>query len=209
MTEPAVPDAGEPSITPEERRLLLRWARRAIEAAVGGASGPSVREADLTDELRVPHAAFVTLTLHGGLRGCIGRLEYERPLWENVLAAAAAAALDDPRFPPVEARELPELEIEISVLTPPVDLPDARLFDPLRQGIIVERGYRRGLFLPGVGPEAGWGREETLAAVCRKAGLPAAAWREPGVRLQVFRTVAFAEPATDRDAAQGARPEKE
>lgn len=192
MTQRPVP-SGAPEIGPEARSLLLRWARLAIEAAVRGAPGPRVRDEVLTAELRRPHAAFVTLTIHGVLRGCIGRLDYQRPLWENVLAAAAAAALDDPRFPPVSPAEVPDLAIEVSVLGAPVDLPDPRDFDPLGQGIIVERGFRRGLFLPGVGPEAGWGRDQTLDAVCRKAGLPGGAWREPGVRLQVFETAAFAE----------------
>ncbi len=210
MTElPPAADAASARVGADVQRLLLRWAREAIAAAVGGAPAPRVREADLTDELRSPHAAFVTLTLDGRLRGCIGRLDYHRPLWENVLTAAAAAALDDPRFPPVSAEELEDLTIEISVLDVPVDLGDPGAFDPVRQGIIVERGFRRGLFLPGVGPDAGWDREQTLAAVCRKAGLPSGAWREPGARLQVFRTVAFSEAAAGTSHEVDAGPSAE
>jgi AmmeMemoRadiSam system protein A len=177
----------------EEQRKLLRWARQTIEAAVRGDSQHKVSEAELTDALRAPHGAFVTLKKHGELRGCIGRMDFERPLWENVIAAAVSSALEDPRFTPVQPDELAELQLEISVLNPPEVLPRAEQFDPQRHGIIVEKGWNHALLLPKVAQEYGWDAEKTLETVCLKAGLSRDAWREPDARLQVFTAFDFGE----------------
>ncbi len=138
-------------------------------------------------------AAFVTLRENGELRGCIGLMRYDVPLWINVRDAAVAAALDDPRFLPVTESEVPALEVEVSVLEPPVELRDPSGFQPGRHGIVVERGMRRGLLLPQVATEMGWDREQMLDAVCRKAGLSGSAWREKGTQLFVFESVCFGE----------------
>ena len=142
------------------------------------------------------------MTIHeqGELRGCIGLLRFEVPLWINVREAAAAAALDDPRFFPVEERELPALELEVSVLEPPVEIADASGFEAGRHGIVVERGMRRALLLPQVAGEMGWGSEQMLDAVCRKAGLSGDAWREPQTRLFVFEASFFSEAEAARTA---------
>ena len=176
-----------------DREQLLSIARHAIEGAVtdGGlfeldatAMAPSTRE----------HAAtFVSLHEGGKLRGCIGLMRFEFPMWMNVRDAAVAAALEDTRFLPVAASELPYLEIEISVLEPPVRLPNPADFRVGRQGIVVERGSRRGLMLPQVASEMGWGADQMLDAVCRKAALPGDAWRDPETRLFVFESYCFAE----------------
>ena len=174
-----------------ERRVLLDIAHRAVEAAAHRVAPPDVDGALLPEALRDPHAAFVTLTRRGELRGCIGTLDFVRPLWASVLGAARAAALDDPRFPPLEAAELAEVRLEISVLDPPVKLTDPATFDPATQGIIVERGWARGLLLPQVAAERGWDGPTTLRAACRKAGLPATAWRDPQTSLEVFASFHF------------------
>jgi hypothetical protein len=177
------------ALTKTEEATLLCWARAAL---TGPAPRPGVGE--LTAGLCAPAAAFVTLEQAGQLRGCIGYLQHDRPLWENVVRAARAAAQEDPRFPPVTAAEVPGLRVTISVLEPPVELADVTRFDPRRHGIIVERGRQRGLLLPQVARARGWDAGQTLAAACQKAGLPPTAWREAGTRLQVFAAREFGEP---------------
>jgi AmmeMemoRadiSam system protein A len=120
-------------------------------------------------------------------------MDFQRPLWQNVAAAAVAAGLDDPRFEPVRLEELPELRLEISVLDPPVPIERWEDFDVTRHGIIVERDGRRALLLPKVAREFGWSAEQVLQAVCEKAGLPAELWRDRATRWQVFTAVDFAE----------------
>lgn len=193
-----------PPVDRADQRRLLRWAREAIETAVGNAPDPHIPESELSPALRAPRAAFVTLTEAGQLRGCIGRLDPDRTLWENVVHAAVSAAIADPRFAPVSPAELGRIRIEISVLDPPVEISDPAEFDPAVHGIIVERGPRRGLLLPGLGTEYGWSREQTLAAACWKGGLPLDAWRDPDTRLSVFTAFVFGEPEGPRE--RGARP---
>lgn len=172
-----------------DQALLLQLARRSMENVLRGQPAPVC---DPSPALLESKAAFVTLKQAGELRGCIGEMDFDRPLWENVVGAAAAA-LRDPRFAPVTAGELPELRVEISVLERPVELPRVEDFDARRQGIIVQRGMRRALLLPKVAEEYGWTEEQVLRCVCEKAGLPAGAWREAGTRFQVFTAVDFGE----------------
>ncbi len=153
----------------------------------------TVPPGELTSGLCSPHAAFVTLKKHGELRGCIGKMDFGRPLWENVVHAAVLSAMEDPRFERVRPEELPELRLEISVLEPPVSLARVEDFDAQQHGIIIEKGVRHALLLPKVAQEYGWDERKTLETVCWKAGLPPDAWREPDARLQVFTAVDFAE----------------
>lgn len=180
-------------LTAEERASLLRFARATITAAVTGRPLPEFPPAELTPALCAPHAAFVTIRRHGQLRGCIGLMDYRRPLWQNVARAAVSAALEDSRFPPVSADELADLTVEISVLEPPRRIARPEDYDASRHGIIVQRGWYHALLLPKVAREYGWGREQMLDAVCEKAGLPARAWREPGTQLEVFTALEFGE----------------
>jgi AmmeMemoRadiSam system protein A len=139
---------------------------------------------------------FVTLTRDGVLRGCMGSLAPDRPLCDAVVIAALNAALDDPRFLPVTADELPIIHVDVSVLGPAAPLLDPDSFEPGIDGLIVERGGRRGLLLPEVATEFSWGATEMFEAVCRKAGLPMDAWRDPRTRLRSFRTARFGGPAS-------------
>jgi AmmeMemoRadiSam system protein A len=177
----------------EEQHRLLRWARQTIEAAVRGTAQVEVADAELTEGLRAPHGAFVTIKKRGELRGCIGKMDFERPLWENMISAAVASALEDPRFPPLQAEELSEVRLEISVLEPPMPLARVEDFDAQRHGIIIQKGFRRGLLLPKVAQEYGWDARKTLEMVCWKAGLPPQAWREPDAQLQIFEASDFGE----------------
>jgi AmmeMemoRadiSam system protein A len=182
-----------PSINRDEQLELLRWVRMTIENAVRGESRWKLPEAEITEQLRAPHGVFVTLKKQGELRGCIGKMDFERPLVTNALDAAVASALEDPRFSPVEPQELGEITIEISILNPPEDLPRPEMFDVTQHGIIVEKGWQHALLLPKVAQEQGWDATKTLETVCWKAGLPTDAWRDPAARLQVFTAFDFGE----------------
>jgi AmmeMemoRadiSam system protein A len=169
----------------QRRRELLELARRAVQAAVAAGTRPPWPRGE--PELAAPGAAFVTLRERdtGDLRGCRGEIVAVRPLAESVIEGAIAAAIDDPRFPPVRDSEVDGLSIEISVLTPmTVAAPDQ--VDVDRHGVMITCRGRRGLLLPQVAGELGWNREQLLEGVCRKAGLPAEAWRRQDARLEVF-----------------------
>jgi AmmeMemoRadiSam system protein A len=176
-----------------DRESLLEIARRSIESAVRGDHSAASEPGSPAIALREPAAAFVTIHELGDLRGCIGLLRFDVPLWQNVRDAAAAAALDDPRFLPISESELPDLLVEVSVLEPPVPLADAADFVAGRDGIVVERGGHRALLLPQVAVEMAWSAQQMLEAVCRKAHLPGDAWRDPETRLSVFRSICFRE----------------
>jgi AmmeMemoRadiSam system protein A len=206
------PSSGLPEpveLGPEASAALLRIAREAVTGAVlrqnrrpasrqesniprsGNAASPPPPEASAT--LDRPGAAFVTLTEHGSLRGCMGSLAAEQPLRQAVAAAGALAAVDDPRFMPVTEQELPSIHIDVSVLGPAVPLRDPMAFRPGIDGVIVARDGRRALFLPEVATDQGWGPREIFDAVCEKAGLEGHAWHDPRTRLFVFRTVRVSE----------------
>ena len=175
-------------LDPEERRTLLGIARRALEGYVREGKVP--REAP-EGKLGSPGAAFVTLTKRGRLRGCIGYTEPVAPLFKVVQECAVAAATEDPRFPPVTAKEIPELHVEISVLTPLFPIRPEEVVVG-RHGLLVTQGRMRGLLLPQVPVEQGWDRETFLDQTCGKAGLPPSAWRH-GATLQGFTAEVFGE----------------
>ena len=173
-----------------DQTLLLEIARACIEAAVAGAARPELRPGDR--HLERKSGVFVTLKAEGSLRGCIGLLEPTMPLWRAVAHSAVASALEDFRFPPVEPGELSGLHLDISVLSRPRPISDPREVQPGTHGLVIERGAHRGLLLPQVATELGWGREEFLRQTCRKAGLPLNAWQE-GATVFVFEAQVFGE----------------
>jgi uncharacterized protein len=142
----------------------------------------------------MPAGAFVTIYRGEELRGCLGRLEADRPLARVVADLAVAAAQDDPRFAPVAADEMEDLSIEISVLTPLEAVPADRVVAG-RDGVVVRRGERQGVFLPRVATEYAWDRDTLLTMACRKAGLPGDAWREGRAELFTFQAQVIAAPA--------------
>ncbi len=190
---PPVPELGAADFS-----SLLRLARLAVEAAVAGHPCTLPDAGSLPPAILAPAAAFVTLHERGELRGCMGQLDWARPMWVNVMAAGTIAPREDPRFMPVSSVELDAIRLEISVLGPPVELRGPADFDVRAHGIIVERSGRRALLLPQVAGELGWDAETTLDAVCRKAGLSGDAWRHEGTRLMAFRAVHESEPGFSR-----------
>lgn len=187
----------------DEQAFLLLLARQALTAAVAGERFDfSSTAARLPSErLRQAGACFVTLYRRGQLRGCVGSVSAARPLVEAVAESAVAAALRDTRFSPVELEELPDLEIEISVLSPfaPVRPEEVQ---PGEHGLMVTQGFCRGLLLPQVAREYGWTWEQFLEATCRKAGLPGEAWKQ-GATLEAFTALVFSEASV---AAESPRP---
>jgi AmmeMemoRadiSam system protein A len=180
------PIAGEYSSG--ERGILLRLAHESIEASL------DAREIDLTPptaRLAEPRGAFTTLHLHGRLRGCVGYILANYPLWRTVAETAAAAAFDDTRFSPVTNDEAKELRIEISVLSPPAPITPKDVIVG-QHGLIITYASRRGLLLPQVPVELGWDRETFLAQTCIKAGLSPDGWKR-GAQIDAFTAEVFGE----------------
>lgn len=195
-------DRSEHYLTPDEEQLLLRIARDAVERWVLDGTQLALDEYPLTPALRERHGAFVTLRLRGQLRGCIGHTTNLEPLALSVRDNAINASSRDPRFPPLSAEEAPEVEIEVSALTPG-DTPDTPFkrvkdLDEIqigRDGLYIERlDQRGGLLLPQVATDHGWTVGQFLSAVCMKAGYPDGAWAEPTTRLYRFSAQVFGEP---------------
>jgi len=176
-------------LAPGEREELLRIARNAVVACVSGGEMPQALPAH--PKLAALGAAFVTLRSGRDLRGCIGYTEDRAPLYCVVQECAVAAATEDPRFSRVTKEEVPDLRIEISVLTPlsPIRPEDVTVGV---HGLQIRKGGNRGLLLPQVAVEHGWDRPMFLSQVCRKAGLPPDAWKED-TELSSFTAEVFGE----------------
>ena len=176
----------------DEKRELLKRARAAIESELSGA--PMVQDPKPSPRLLEPSGLFVTLRYKGELRGCIGYVEPRLPLCRAAEEIAGKAAFEDPRFPPLTLDEVGGVEIEISVLSPLVEIEDIGSIEPGKHGLVIESGVRRGLLLPHVAVEYNWSREEFLGHVARKAGLPAESWKLRDSRIYIFTTDTFSEP---------------
>ena len=176
-------------LTSETQRRLLTIARDALEARVCRTRGSPV---PVNEASHIRQGAFVTIFWKGELRGCLGRITSDKPLPELVGLLAQEVADSDPRFDPVEARELPDIAVEVSVLTPEREVASIDEIEIGRHGLIIEQGSRRGLLLPQVPTEHGWDRETFVAQTCLKAGLSSDAWRH-GARMFVFEAQVFGE----------------
>jgi len=192
LRAPALREPGSPqALNLSQQKRLLQFARTTIEKYV--ASEQIIECQDRDDVLQQPAGAFVTLKKHGALRGCIGRMEASGPLCTTVRDMAIAAAVQDRRFPPVTKEELPELKIEISVLSPLRRVSNPGEIDIKKHGIVVESNGSSGVFLPQVARETGWSKEVLLGELCeQKAGLPRDAWKH-GATLYVFTVQEFHE----------------
>jgi AmmeMemoRadiSam system protein A len=181
-----------PSLTDAEKATLFAIAEDTLAWCVNGSRGRfSFDKYPLTDKLKVKTATFVTLKMHGMLRGCIGSLAPMQPLYESIHANAVNASMDDPRFNPVTPKELPLLEIHLSILSPIRDIATLDEFKIGEHGIIMEKGFYRAVYLPEVAVEQGWTKEETLSSLSEKAGARADAWKT-GAHFKVFSSVQLA-----------------
>ncbi len=182
----------------ESQKILLQLARQALEEAVQGKPLQPLDLGVLPEGLREPGATFVTLTIAGSLRGCIGALEAYQPLAEDVREHAVAAGLDDYRFMPVTAEELPLVQIEVSFLTAPQPLDyktPADLIQKLRpnvDGVILMYGPSRATFLPQV-----WEKlpdpAQFLNHLCEKMGMPRNTWQHKLLKVLTYQVQEFQE----------------
>jgi AmmeMemoRadiSam system protein B/AmmeMemoRadiSam system protein A len=174
---PPTPAAPAPAadLSAAERATMLTLARETLEQFLATQSFPSFRPG--SSGLLQVRGVFVTLRREGELRGCIGSLIGQRPLYLEVQRSAVLAAINDPRFPPVTMDELPELDLEVSVLGPMEPVTDVTTIQVGVHGLLIVQGGQQGVLLPQVPVEEGWDRDEFLVQVCRKANLPDDAWQ--------------------------------
>jgi AmmeMemoRadiSam system protein A len=186
-------------LTAQEKTFLLTLARESITAAVNGHVMPKLSLEGLSPALQLPGASFVTLTIDGQLRGCIGSLEAYQPLAVDVQTRAVQAALEDNRFYPLTKDELPTVNIEISRLTPatllhysdPMELPG--LLRPGIDGVVLSDGHRRATYLPQVWEQLP-NPEEFLSSLCVKMGASKQLWREKVLTVEHYQVEEFREP---------------
>jgi AmmeMemoRadiSam system protein A len=172
------------------RQKLLEIARQSIEGylKLGRVPAFTVTEPELLEK----RAAFVTLTKQGRLRGCIGYTDPTLPLQQTVASCAVGAAFSDPRFQSLRKEELPQIRIEISILTPLRKIENISEIQVGRDGLFIRKGPCRGLLLPQVATEYGWDRDTFLGQTCCKARLPVDAWKE-GAEIYTFSAEIFHE----------------
>ncbi len=176
-------------LTQEEKDLLKNLARESIRTYLDKEPEPQP-EID-SEILKMNCGAFVTLTIKGELRGCIGLIVGVKPLYQAVIEMARQAAFNDPRFPALTKIEFKSIEVEISVLSPLERITDIQQIEVGKHGIIIKRGFRSGLLLPQVATEYGWDRDTFLRHTCLKAGLPEDAYLDPETEIQVFTAHVF------------------
>lgn len=185
-------------LTSQEGQVLLKTARQAIENHLNGEISPPINFDDYTPGLIEKGACFITLTINGILRGCIGSMEASQPLIKDVRERAVGAAFQDPRFPGLKKNEYPDLKIEVSRLTSPEKLqystPDD-LVDKLRPGIdgvILKHNSRRATFLPQVWEQL-TDPELFLERLCMKMGLDPSAWKDHYLEVEIYQAEKFIE----------------
>ncbi len=180
-------DAGF-ALSDDEKRLLKEIALTSIKDSLAGKE--ISHSSPLTTHLSAKCGAFVSLHKHGRLRGCIGHFGEDIPLHEIVAEMARAAAFEDPRFMPVTADELADIDIEISVLTPMRRIESLDEFELHRHGIYIRKGYRSGTFLPQVADEVNWTKEEFVSHCAQdKAGIGWDGWKD--AELYVYEAIVF------------------
>ena len=175
----------------QQQSVVLKLARDAIRTVL-----QTEKEVEVPPDefLFHPAGAFVTLKIHGELRGCIGFIEARYPLGETIVKCAISAALHDPRFPPLRIQELPTTHIEVSVLSGLWQIQRPEEIEVGKHGIVISLGHSRGLLLPQVAVEYGWDRLTFLKHTCHKAGLSPDAWQHPSARIELFSAQVFGEP---------------
>ncbi|PLW80571.1 TIGR00296 family protein [Candidatus Woesearchaeota archaeon] len=182
-------------LTDNDKKKLLELAKKSIESIYTKKDVDIDEYSNFSKKLGV----FVTLTINGNLRGCIGYPRPVYPLYEAVHRAAMAAAFEDTRFEPLLEDEFKKTKIEISILTEPklIEVKDYTEYEKNielgKDGLIIEYGPNSGLLLPQVPIDWGWNKTEYLENLSNKAGLGKDAWKEPGVKIYKFQSIIFEE----------------
>jgi AmmeMemoRadiSam system protein B/AmmeMemoRadiSam system protein A len=180
------------TLTDNEKQTLLVLARKTINEFIRNKQRPSVDPKDITETLKRPCGAFVTLQAQGELRGCIGTFRAEKELYQTIQDMAISSATNDYRFNPVTAKEINGLEIEISVLTPMRKISSIDEIVIGKHGIYVKKDNKAGTLLPQVATERGWTKEEFLGYCSRdKAGLGWNGWKD--AEIYVYEALVFSE----------------
>ncbi len=177
-----------PSLNDNEQLTLLKIARETLETYIKERKLPDVNNGKytFTQKLKEKRGVFVTLNKNGSLRGCIGHILPREPLFKAVMKNTINSSTNDMRFTPVSEDELSDLEIDISVLSPIRKITGPEKFIPGKHGIIIRMLGSGAVFLPQVATEQGWNREETQCHLCKKAGLPAYAWKDDDMEFFIF-----------------------
>ncbi|HOZ45460.1 MAG TPA: AmmeMemoRadiSam system protein B [Candidatus Hydrogenedentes bacterium] len=194
VVDEETPDEAKASLSDEDKQALLKLARRTLEYYLKHKDTPTPEDLDVpvTEGMKQIMGAFVTLHEHGQLRGCIGEIVPRREVYKAVIDHAIDAGVNDYRFDRVQAKELPDLEFEISALTAPVPVGSYNEIVLGKHGMVLSKNGRSAVFLPQVAPEQGWDLATTLTHLSMKAGLPADAWRE-GATYTIFEALVFGE----------------
>jgi hypothetical protein len=179
-------------LSSQEKKILLTAARESIRSIFSETNIPVI-DYKLYPNLKLEAGAFVTLKIKHELRGCIGYITSDQPLFDTVCEVAKHAAVQDPRFPPLTAKEFNSVDLEISVLSPMKKISDYSAIKIGEHGLLVEEGYNRGLLLPQVATENNFTVEQFLKSICLKAGLPSDHWQKKKLNLKVFTALVFNE----------------
>jgi len=189
---------GADKLTDEQGKYLLSVARKTIQESLSGGKGVEKIEKNLSPIYKEKRGTFVTLTIGGNLRGCIGHIIAQEILIEGIKINALNAAFRDPRFNPVGKNEWDRVKIEVSILTDPKPLSYSGAEDLLKKlrpgidGVILKKGYRQATFLPQVWeqlPE----KEDFLNHLCLKAGFDGNAWKKGDFEVSTYQVQAFEE----------------
>jgi AmmeMemoRadiSam system protein B/AmmeMemoRadiSam system protein A len=184
------------SLSEADKKALLVMARRTLEEHFAGRAVPVLdirKKYAVSSRLDEKAGVFVTLRKQGHLRGCIGTIVGQEPLCDGVQKNALKAAFQDPRFRPLQKKELTDIDMEISVMTPLQRIGDYKNIRLGTDGVILRKGFHQAVFLPQVATETGWDLDRFLGQLCRKAGLPADAYRSEGMDFYIFQALVFDE----------------
>ncbi len=193
--EKSSPLLANDSLTEIEQETLLRIARETLISHLTDSKSldPFLQKVNLTNRMKEKRGVFVTIKKSGHLRGCIGYIEGIKPIFEAVIDNTRSASTRDYRFPPMRASEIDKVKLEISVMTPLKRIHSTNEVKVGRDGLVIEHRGKRGVLLPQVATENGWGREQFLNAICRKAGLPETTWKTEKPIIRTFSAQVFGE----------------
>ncbi len=178
-------------LTPEQKNKLLSLARQTIQKHLKKEKASVFKTTEPVFLKKC--GAFVTLKIDNELRGCIGYIVADKPLYETIQEMAVEAAFGDPRFTPLDESEFKKIKIEISVLSELKQISDINEIEVGKHGILLRKGFNSGLLLPQVATEYRWSRDEFLMHTCLKAGLSVEAWKDKDARIYIFSAEVFNE----------------
>jgi len=192
-------------LSKEVKNILLRAARDAIKSLFGESIPPKIDYTRYPELSEKNTGAFVTLTMHNQLRGCIGYLDSpNQSIFDTICEAAKHAAINDPRFHPLSERELPDINIEISILSPFSQIKEYEEIELGVHGLLLDEEGIRALLLPQVATENNFNLQQFLKAICQKAGIDSYSWQKRKLNLKVFTALVFSETEKRKESYESA-----